>query len=130
MRLRLACWLFLLAAAAAPAAAQITTVTGTVTDPHGVPYAGGTIKAQLSAPGATVTVNNQGQCSSGGFGTAPCQVPIQGTFGPTSLDSNGSFTLNLYDRAQIRPLGTTWTFTVGISPGVAPPFGTGGQRLW
>lgn len=114
------------------ALAQITTVTGTITDPNGVPYAGGTIKAQLTVSGSsvgqpTVTINNQAQCQSGGFGSAPCQVPFQGTMGPISLDQTGSFTLNLQDNTQVTPSGSKWTFTFGISPGAALPIGTGPQ---
>ncbi len=46
MRIRLLTLLFLLAPSVS--IAQITTVSGTVTDPNGIPYAGGTIKAQLA----------------------------------------------------------------------------------
>lgn len=100
------------------AAAQTpTTVTATVTDPSGIPYAGGTVKATIAPPGVSspcVVVNSN------------C-VPIPGTVGPASLDSTGSFTMNLYPNASIVPAATQWTFTVCIAPGVSPPFGTGPQ---
>lgn len=117
----------LLALGVPAARAQFTAVTGTIADATGIPYAGGTIKAQLSSPGATVTINNQAQCAGGGFGSAPCQVPIQGTVGPLSLSAGGTFSLQLADNTQVQPGGTQWIFTVNISPGIPPPEGTGPQ---
>jgi hypothetical protein len=114
--------------AIAPAArAQLTAVSGTVIDPNGIPYAGATIKAQLTSPGSTLTINNQAQCAGGGFGSAPCQMPIQGTAGPIALGANGAFSFNLPDNVQVRPVNTQWIFTVNISPGILPPAGTGPQ---
>lgn len=119
---------------ASSAAAQLTTVSGTVTDPNNIPYAGGQLKAQLvaAAGGAvtgqpTVTVSNQAQCVSGGFGSAPCQVPFQGTVGPFQLSPTGTFTVNLQDNTLVTPGGTQWLFTVTIAPGVPPPLGFGPQ---
>lgn len=125
-------WILILAAALVlPAAAfgQTSTVTGTIVDPNGVPYGGGTVTAQLTSPGATVTNNSQQQCVSAGLGSAPCQMPIPGTVGPAPLDPTGSFTLNLYSNTSIQPGGTQWVFTVGIAPGVLPPWGTGPQSF-
>lgn len=94
-----------------------TTVTATVTDPNGIPYAGGTVKAQINPPGPpSPCVVTGGNC-----------VPIQGTVGPQPLDFTGSFTMNLYPNASITPAATNWIFTVCISPGVQPPLGTGPQ---
>lgn len=109
--------LIFFAASTARAQSQ-TTVTATVTDPNTIPYAGGTVKAQISPPGANspCVTNSAGDC-----------VPIQGTVGPAPLDSTGKFTLNLYPNASITPAATQWTFTVCIAPGVPPPQGTGPQ---
>ena len=113
----------------ASSSAQTTTVTGTIAGPDGIPWAGGAIKAQLTSPGATVTITNQQQCASGGFGNQPCQVPIMGTVGPVKLDNSGSFTMNLYDVTQISPAGNQWVFSVTISPGIPIPEGFGPQQL-
>lgn len=108
--------LFFGGARATKAQAQ-TTVTATVTDPNGIPYANGTVKAQINPPGPpSPCVVTGGNC-----------VPIQGTVGPQPLDSTGSFTMNLYPNASISPAATTWIFTVCISPGVPLPQGTGPQ---
>ena len=119
-----ACFLF-------PAAAfsQTTVVSGTVVDPNGVPYGNGTVTARLTAPGATVTINNQAQCTAAGAGSAPCKLPIQGTVGPTRMDATGTFSMTLYSNGSINPGGTQWVFTVAISPGVLPPWGTGQQSF-
>jgi hypothetical protein len=94
-----------------------TVVSGTITDPNGVPYAGGTIDATLVPTGTTPTV--------AGIGNIPGyvnQVPISQT---------GTFTLPLYCNASgggctpISPSGTQWLFTVR-NPGAPPPVGFGG----
>lgn len=97
---------------AAPAAAQRTVVTGTVTDPNGLPYSGGTISAQLTLP-----VGASGATLNG--------VQISGTSPATSLDANGSFLFQLPDNNVVLPAGTKWTFSVAIAPGVPPPMGFG-----
>lgn len=118
---------------AAFASAQLTTVSGTVTDVNLIPYVNGSIKMQLVINGAavsgqpTVTLSNQAQCVSSGFGSAPCQVPFQGTVGPFALSSTGSFTVNLQDNTLVTPVGTQWLFTVTIAPGELPPVGFGPQ---
>jgi hypothetical protein len=112
--------------------AQTTLVTATVTDPNGLPYAGASLKAQLTVPGATVTINNAQQCASAGQGSAPCKIPIQGTAGPMTLDPAGNIPgggVTMFDNAFINPGGTQWIFTVSIAPGVPPPFGTGPQTF-
>lgn len=113
--------------------AQVTSVTGTIVDPSGLPYAGGTLKAQLVLAGAgvngtpVVTVSNAQQCAASGFGSAPCRVPFQGTVGPVTLDPTGSFSLSLQDNALVTPAATQWLFSVTISPGIPPPSGFGPQ---
>jgi hypothetical protein len=127
--------LILILAAAMPAAAQFTTVTATVTDPNGLPYSGATVKAQLINGGvavsgqATVTVSNAQQCTSSGLGSAPCKLPIQGTYGPVTLSPAGVFTLTLPDVTLILPALSQWLFTISISPGIPPPAGTGPQTF-
>ncbi len=94
------------------AAAQFTTVTGTVTDPNGLPYANGTISAVLILPG--------GQSPT--IGGLPYSPPTQ----PAGLDKNGSFTLQLGDNTQISPAATKWNFTVcSAGATVQPAIGTG-----
>ena len=113
--------------------AQSTTVSGTVKDANGIPYAGALMKAQLVTTAGspvsgqpTVTVNSQAQCVSAGMGSAPCQMPFQGTVGQFGLDNTGSFTVNLQDNTQVTPAATQWLFTVN-STGAPPPLGTGPQ---
>ncbi len=96
---------------AAPAAAQRTVVTGTVTDPNGIPYAGGSISATLSLP-------------LGASGATLNGVQISGTSPRTSLDSNGAFLFQLPDNNVVVPAGTRWVFSVS-STGVLPPVGFG-----
>lgn len=125
---------FLSIFAALPAAAQLTTVSGTVTDSSNLPYSGAQIKMQLVTTAGspvtgqpTVTVSNQAQCVSGGFGSAPCQVPFQGTVGPFALSSTGSFTVNLQDNTLVTPAASQWLFSISLSPGEPPPVGFGPQ---
>lgn len=92
------------------AAAQFTTVSGTVTDPNGLPYANGTISATLNAS-ASPTL--------GGFSYQP---PTQ----PTGLNGAGAFVMNLADNTQLLPGGSTWTFQVCSAQATVPPaFGSG-----
>jgi len=134
-------WVFILAACLllpASAFAQTTLVTATIVDPNGLPYSSGTIKAVLvdTASGIpvgspTVTISSQAQCTAALAGTAPCQIPIQGTFQMT-LDTTGSIPgggMNLPDNSLVRPSGTQWLFTVIESPGIPPPAGTGPQSF-
>jgi len=118
------------------AAAQSTTVTGQVIDLNGVPYANAQLKAQLvTTTGSpvsgqpTVTNTSAASCAQAGFGSAPCQIPFQGTFGPTSLDASGNFPaggIQLQDNSQVTPSGTQWLFTISET-GTPPPLGTGPQ---
>jgi hypothetical protein len=102
---------------AMPAFAQSqTNVKGTILDPNGFPYSGGTIKADLYPPGVqSPTVNGN-------------QIP--GSVGPVGLNSTGvsaplgSFDLTLWSNALILPANTQWTFTV-TNPGANYPVGFG-----
>lgn len=111
MRLRELLSLFILLGSAA---AQFTTVTGTVVDPNGVPYSNGTIAAVLILPGGqSPTLNGQ-----------PYTPPTQ----PAGLDKNGSFSFNVADNTVLLPANTKWNFTVCAAVGtVQPAFGTGPQ---
>jgi len=94
--------------------AQFTQVTGTITDPNGVPYTGiggGSIAATLIVPG------NQSPTLNG--------ASIAGVMSPVGLDSNGHFAIQLADNNVILPAGTQWQFQVQESPGEAPPWGYG-----
>lgn len=117
--------------AALPASGQLTNVSATVTDGNGIPYANGTVKAQIvfTAGGAatgqpTVTVSSAQQCASAGKGSAPCQIEFSGTVGPFTLDATGSFNVALQDNVLVTPAATQWLFTIQ-HPGEGPPYGTG-----
>jgi hypothetical protein len=101
-------FLVLIFFAALPAFAQFTTVTGTVIDPNGVPYAGGTITPTLVIPSGagSPTLN-------GGPYTPPTQA--------TGLDQTGSFTLNVADNTVLQPGGTKWNFLVCSAAGTVNP---------
>jgi Chaperone of endosialidase len=97
-------------ALAAPSYGQQTQVTGCIIDPNSIPYAGGQILITIAPSGGPApTVNGQA---------------IQGTFGPTPLDSGGCFSQALWPNASISPSGTQWNFNV-TNPGAAPPVGFG-----
>jgi hypothetical protein len=89
------------------AAAQFTTVTGTVTDPNGLPYAFGTIVPTL-VTSASPTLN--------GFVYTP---PTQ----PVGLDGTGSFTMQLADNTVLLPAATKWNFLVCSAIGTIQPAG-------
>jgi hypothetical protein len=91
------------------AAAQFTTVTGTVVDPNGLAYANGTIVSVLILPGG----------ASPTLGGLPYTPPTQ----PVGLDATGSFTIQLADNTQLQPGGTTWNFTVCSAAGTVQPAG-------
>jgi hypothetical protein len=91
--------------------AQSTQVTGTITDPNGLPYAGAAIKAGLVFAGTpvsnpTVTISTLSQCRANGFGSAPCQVPFNPSNGPFALDSGGNIPgggITLQDNSLVTP---------------------------
>jgi hypothetical protein len=89
------------------AAAQFTTVIGTVTDPNGLAYANGTISAILVSS-ASPTLN--------GLAYTP---PTQ----PSGLDVNGKFTLQLADNTVLLPAATKWNFKVCSAGGTVQPAG-------
>ena len=76
--------------------AQFTTVTGTVTDPNGLAYSGGTIAPILVSTGSP-TLN--------GLAYTP---PVQ----PAGLNSAGSFTMQLAANTVLLPGGSQWKFSV------------------
>jgi hypothetical protein len=95
-----------------------TTVSGTITDPNGIPWSGGTVSAQFITPGGTApTLNGQ---------------PFTSTTASGLLGPGGSFTMRLGDNGVIAcptsPCGT-WQFTISIAPGVLPPAGKGPQSF-
>lgn len=97
-----------------PAHAQCTTVvTGTITDPNGLPYSNGTIQAQL------VPVTTQPTC--GGV--------TYSSFSSATLDVNGTFSMTLLDNNAGSPSGTKWQFTVTGTSGLPAPVGKGGQSF-
>lgn len=118
-----------------PAAAQLTTVSGTVKDVNGIPYVGGAMKAGLVFAGTpvsnpTLQISNLAQCKANGFGSAPCQVPFNPNAGPFTLDPFGNIAgggITLQDNSLVTPAGTQWAFFVSETPGIPPPLGTGPQ---
>lgn len=110
----------LLSFAAVPSARaqcqSYTTVTGTVTDPSGIPYAGATLYADIS-PSASTSPSCT-SISGGQQALAPSDLHKTVT-----LDATGSFSLQLPPNAIITPASSSWVFTVNLnSPG---PIGTG-----
>jgi hypothetical protein len=98
------------------ARAQFTTVTATVTDPNGIPYAGATMTALLvPASSGGYTLNNK---------------PYSGQIGPVTLDSTGKFSQNFGDVTLITPASAQWQITIdsGLAT-IQPPLGTGPQSF-
>jgi hypothetical protein len=95
-----------------PEAAAQTTVTGTVLDPSGVPYASAAVNVTLVAPsgGASPVVTSSG---------APVVMPL-----PATTLANGTFSMTVLANSLITPASTTYTFRV-CSPVVPPPLGSG-----
>lgn len=92
------------------AIAQITTVSGTITDPNGLPYAYALLTATLNINGTPM------------LSALPYSPPTQ----PTGLSSSGSFTIGLADNTLLSPGGSHWNFLVCSSQGtVALAFGKG-----
>jgi hypothetical protein len=108
--------LCLLLCCSVPSRAQTpTSVTGTITDPNGLPYSGASVTAQLVPGGVSPTVNG---------------AQINGFNGPVLANDNGRFSMDLFCNTAgggcsvISPSGTQWQFTV-CEPGVPPPLGFG-----
>lgn len=112
------CWVLLLAmlASTAPAFAQFTTVTATVKDPNGIPYAGAILNAVLvPSTGGGYTLSGQ---------------PYSGRIGPVTLDVTGSFTVNFGDVTMITPGSPQWQITIDSAAAtINPPLGTGPQSF-
>ena len=105
--------LIVLLLAAVGAQAQSTAVTGTITDPNGLPYSGAVINVQL-APAPS--------------GAASCGNSTLQSLGSTDADANGTFALNLCPNASITPGGSQWQFNVSVA-GIPPPSGFGPQTF-
>jgi hypothetical protein len=101
----------------APAAqAQFTTVTATVQDPNGIPYAGAVLNAVLvPSTGGGYTLSGQ---------------PYAGRIGPVTLDSAGKFIVNFGDVTLITPGSPQWQITIDSAAAtIAGPLGTGPQSF-
>ena len=87
------------------AAAQMTTVTGTVVDTDGTTWANGSISVQFipnpSYPNiSTYKING-----------APLSSAVTNQ-GPLSLSSGGAFSVSVYNNSLVTPIGSQWRFTV------------------
>jgi hypothetical protein len=100
----------------APSYAQFTTVTATVQDPNGIPYAGAVLNAVLvPSTGGGYTLSGQ---------------PYSGRIGPVTLDSAGKFTVNFGDVTLITPGSPQWQITIDSAAAtIAGPLGTGPQSF-
>jgi hypothetical protein len=85
--------------------AQPTTVSGTVTDPNGIPYAYGNILPILNTPSTPKLLGS------------PYIPPNQAI----ALDSTGHFAFNIADNTQLTPPGTQWNFQVCSGAGTVQP---------
>jgi len=95
-----------------PAAAQFTTVSGTITDPNTLPYAYGTISAVLVSSASPIFTSTN----------LPYFPPTQ----PVGLSSTGAFVMQLADNTQLTPGGSQYSFAVCSGTGtVQPSFGKG-----
>jgi len=95
------------------AAAQFTTVSGTVVDPNGIPYSFGTITPLLVIPSGAGSPTLNGQSY-----FPPSQA--------SSLDMTGHFIVQLADNTVLLPAATKWNFMVCSGAGSVPPaFGKG-----
>lgn len=89
-----------------------TAVTGTITDPNGLPYSGAIVNIQL-APAPS--------------GPARCGNNTLQANGQTTANALGFFQMAICPNASIAPGGSQWQFNVSINPGVSPPAGFGPQ---
>jgi hypothetical protein len=118
-RLLIAALLCAASALSVNAQGGFTTITGTVTDPNGLPYDCGTISAVLVVPGGTSPSLN-------GVGFSGSMSPVGlGCSTTPGTGPSGSFSFRVGDNGVILPAGTQWRFTVNIAPGVVPPAGFG-----
>lgn len=95
-------------------------VSGTITDPQGFPYAGG------STTGATISAI---LVPSGGTSPTLHGKTFATSVGPVALGNDGSFTIALADNTVVLPSGTQWQFTVVGTSGLPWPIGRGSQAF-
>jgi hypothetical protein len=110
--------LFVIGIAPAARAQDITSVTGTVTDPRGYAYSGGQVRFTLYPPGVQSPY------------VTDTKSPVQMTYGPVGMSATGSFQMDLPANNAITPSGTEWSITVcsqGGAANVQPPVGSGSQ---
>jgi len=100
--------------AALPVAAQTTAVTGTITDPNGVPYSFASVNVSLTPASA---------------GPALCGINRMGSVPTFTTNVSGFFSINLCPNASVTPSGSQWLFSVAIFPGIEPPAGLGPQSF-
>lgn len=109
----LALVLFAVLILAPGARAQFTTVSATVLDPNGIPYANGSMSALL-------VPNTSGAYTLSGSN-------YSGRIGPASLDSTGSFTIQFADNSVLLPASSQWVITVCAGSRAPGPIGTNSQ---
>jgi len=88
---------------------NFTTVTATMNDPNGIPYAFGLVTFSLGPLPFTTAPT---------LPTTP-PTPVAQSIGPIGLDNNGRFSVNLPSNAAITPGSTQWTATVCSAPSTA-----------
>lgn len=93
-----------------------TTVTGTVTDPNGIPYAGATLHVDISG-----TVGPSMSCT-GAYVSSYTLLPNELHYTLT-LDKTGSFSISLPPNSIISTASTNWVFSVSVIS--QQPIGTG-----
>jgi len=103
--------LFLVISLVLPAHAQFTTVSATVHDPSGLPYANGTVVFTLVISGTPI------------FGP-PLNFPYSPPTQAIGMDARGTWVQNLANNTLLTPAGSTWSFHV-CSANPPPPIGTG-----
>lgn len=118
MRRKILCGLAFLAlclCASVASAQTITTVTGTITDPQGISFAGGQVTIIVVSPSAGVspTVTATG---------VPLLQPQV-----VQLSSSGSFSVGVVANASISPASTTYTIRA-CPAALAPPIGSSTQN--
>jgi hypothetical protein len=87
------------------AIAQTTTVVGVATDSDGTLWTNGTVSVQF-VPNPSQSNLNAYRINGAPLSSA---VTMQG---PISLGNSGSFSVTVYDNAQVTPSGSQWQFTV------------------
>lgn len=98
------------------AAAQFTTVSGTIIDPNGIPYANALVSAVLvTSASPTFTATAQ-----------PYTPPTQ----PAGTNTAGFFFMNLADNTALSPAGTKWNFKVSCAAGCILPSGGKGPQAF